>query len=601
LRLCAALAVALATTLAAAARAGAEQASYGGPGPSIVNGLDTQDFPTTGALLYSFNQSASINGSNAGTQCTGTLIGCQTFMTAAHCVFDDPVASHYWVYLQNGGISQVASVTYNPSYNPSLSGHDVAILKLSTPVTGIDPTTFNSTHDLAAIGVAVDGVIAGFGRTGGSGAGTSDYGIKRYGDIVTAHCNTADTGGEGDDKLVCWDFTSPEGPAGSNSDTCNGDSGGPLFMNFGGTTEVVANTVSGTSDSCLPTDHSWDSGVYFNRTWIGGELGTDSTSTCGSIGAVGDATVSVFQNHGSLSSAHPGDSFTVTLAGTPSVVRFTLNGTDNRSFNPNFFVKQGPGASPASYDCKEDGTSVFGACVIPNPAPGAWSVFVQRAAGAGDYQVTTTAFGTSAPVCGNNVKESGEQCDGSDAVACPGMCSVGCACPAPVCGNGVKESGEQCDGSDATACPGQCAGDCTCPDTCNSGDLYSILIGSDAVRFTYKADLNDAAASYSALDPRNADFSLSVNDGTSTLSFDVPSGDAGWIRADPVRRRYLWKGDGSLGGLVRIKLVYRSSATTPYWLLGMKGRNVPGGGSLDVNQTLHFTLDFDGTCNLDTW
>jgi len=43
--------------------------------------------------------------------------------------------------------------------------------------------------------------------------------------------------------------------------------------------------------------------------------------------------------------------------------------------------------------------------------------------------------------------------------------SPGCGGVAPgqVCGNNIKEGIEQCDGTDATACPGQCRANCTCP------------------------------------------------------------------------------------------------------------------------------------------
>jgi hypothetical protein len=33
------------------------------------------------------------------------------------------------------------------------------------------------------------------------------------------------------------------------------------------------------------------------------------------------------------------------------------------------------------------------------------------------------------------------------------------------CGDGVSDTGEQCDGTDAAACPGACESDCTCPCT----------------------------------------------------------------------------------------------------------------------------------------
>lgn len=49
-------------------------------------------------------------------------------------------------------------------------------------------------------------------------------------------------------------------------------------------------------------------------------------------------------------------------------------------------------------------------------------------------------------LCGNDVRESDETCDGADADACAGLCQTDCTCPAPVCGNGVLEAGEECDG-----------------------------------------------------------------------------------------------------------------------------------------------------------
>ena len=562
-------------------------------GARIVNGLDTQGFPTTGALLYSGG--GAITASNAFAQCSGTLIGCRTFLTAAHCVVDDTVASHYWVYLQNGGISTVSSVTYHPGYDTNLSGRDVAIVKLSADVTGIDPTTINSTHDLDALGIGLDGTIAGFGRTGGG----SDYGIKRYGAVVTADCNTAETAGESNDVLVCWDYDSSVGPAGEDSNTCNGDSGGPLFMDFSGETELVGVTSAGVSLDCLPVDHSWDASVYHNASWIGGQIGSDPTSTCGPLAPVGHPDVATFHYSGSLSLLNPSDSFTVALSGTPSVARFTLNGTDNGSFNPNFFVKEGSGASAADFDCKADGATVFGACEFTNPAAGTWSVFVERTGGAGDYQVTTTVFGGAPPVCGNDIVEFGEECDGTSDAACDGLCTA-CSCPAPVCGNDNVEAGEECDGSSDAACPGQCQGDCSCLQPCTSGNLYGVSFRSDATRFSYKAWLFDGAAAYDGLDPRD-ELTLEITDAAGSVSLAIPAADAGWIRADPARRKYSWKGDGSLDGLRRVKLAYHESFGIPYWILAVKGREVTGAGTIDVNNVLDFDLGFDGTCHLESW
>jgi cysteine-rich repeat protein len=81
-------------------------------------------------------------------------------------------------------------------------------------------------------------------------------------------------------------------------------------------------------------------------------------------------------------------------------------------------------------------------------------------------------------VCGNNVPEPGEDCDGFSDSACPGLCLPPgdpneCECPAPVCGNNIREGAEVCDGTDDSACtgssyclppgdPDECT--CACPD-----------------------------------------------------------------------------------------------------------------------------------------
>ena len=73
-----------------------------------------------------------------------------------------------------------------------------------------------------------------------------------------------------------------------------------------------------------------------------------------------------------------------------------------------------------------------------------------------------TCVDAPAPTCGNNVKEVGEDCDGTDSSFCPGLCTGSCTCPAPVCGNNIIEVGESCDGSSLGSCPGGCNPDCTC-------------------------------------------------------------------------------------------------------------------------------------------
>jgi len=89
------------------------------------------------------------------------------------------------------------------------------------------------------------------------------------------------------------------------------------------------------------------------------------------------------------------------------------------------------------------------------------------------------------PVCGNNVRELTEQCDGSDDSACTGLCRSDCTCPAPVCGNNVLEAGEQCDGTSDAACPGLCQGNCMCPTPGCSFSPEPVCLSAATARIDY--------------------------------------------------------------------------------------------------------------------
>ncbi len=78
-------------------------------------------------------------------------------------------------------------------------------------------------------------------------------------------------------------------------------------------------------------------------------------------------------------------------------------------------------------------------------------------------QLSNGVFPESRTICGNDLLERGEQCDGADDAACDGLCQPDCTCPDPVCGNNVTEGTEQCDGTSDVVCPGQCLPGCTCP------------------------------------------------------------------------------------------------------------------------------------------
>lgn len=259
----------------------APQASGGDSGPvtgRVTNGVTTQERPTTGALL-------SKSGINYSMSCSGTLIGCQTFLTAAHCVCvgstfgscGTPVPSQHAVFLQDVGLVNVSAIAVDPTYSFAVRG-DVAVLTLSAPISGVSPTPIN-TAMRPPLGTSVE--IAGYGLTQG---GADDTGILRRGLAETATCTAAD-----DNFHVCWAFTAPLGAPGIDSNTCNGDSGGPLFADIGSGETVVGLTSGGSSADCLPTDASYDSDVFVHRAFIQSVGGADLLNTsCGAISQVGE-------------------------------------------------------------------------------------------------------------------------------------------------------------------------------------------------------------------------------------------------------------------------------------------------------------------------
>lgn len=64
--------------------------------------------------------------------------------------------------------------------------------------------------------------------------------------------------------------------------------------------------------------------------------------------------------------------------------------------------------------------------------------------------------------CGNGVIDAGEACDdgSSNSDTAPDACRTDCGLA--TCGDNLKDTNEQCDGADRGDCPGSCADDCTC-------------------------------------------------------------------------------------------------------------------------------------------
>lgn len=165
-------------------------------------------------------------------------------------------------------------------------------------------------------------------------------------------------------------------------------------------------------------------------------------------------------------------------------------------------------SNPSQYvDCVAYGNYVGGANVhIGNPTPiSPNGRSLVRVSATGNNQVDfacndpaepennamtvgSIAATTPCPVCSNNVAEDGEQCDGTDDAACPGLCEGDCTCTT-VCGDNVRDLPvEQCDGTDDSSCPGDCQFDCTCaPGPLGTADQKCATSAAKAARKTISA------------------------------------------------------------------------------------------------------------------
>jgi trypsin len=495
----------------------------------IVGGTLTGDYPAVGAYLLGTTLDATV------TQCSGVLVGCATFVTAAHCVCagtgldcqgagaPSPAAGFVW--LDHAGFLPIADVVVHPAY--AYPTADVAVLRLATPVTGVVPAAIAD----VAPAVGTGGTIVGFGVASTT---AGDSGLKRAGAVVTAPCAAGIDGA----TSVCWDYT------GAGANTCAGDSGGPLFV--GG--DVAGVTSGGFATTCLPVDHSYDASLAVYRDWIVATAAGDvGTQPCGALPAVGTAGAAASAFAGDLGVARPFELQSVGVAPGTSELRVGMHGSEKFGVDFDLYVRGGAAPAPGLFGCRAVGGNQYGFCTIANPAPGSWFLRAERVAGDGVYQIVATTFGGAPAVCGNGIREPGESCDGADVGTCTTGCDAACSCV-------------------------------TCSET--DLDVTEIVL---APRLVVQATLGDEVGTYTNVDPRAAGVTMTFADAARTIVLALPPNDPGWVVANPNRGRYRWRGDVS--GLRRLVLRARRKHPTD-WMLRARGKHVPGADAIDYGNLI---------------
>jgi secreted trypsin-like serine protease len=206
------------------------------PAGAITNGTrDGNRHPEVGALLAPVAYS---DGTWAA--CSGTLIAPRVFLTAAHCDLDlSRVAVTFdSSYVPTAGTTHWGTWHADPDYTQAQNDpHDIAVVVLDAPVTGITPAQLPTAGSLDGLRFGTRFTSVGYGAQ----SVTIDHGPSfHYADV-----RYVATGG-----LLAvnpsWLRISMN-PARGDGGTCYGDSGGPNFLGAGAseTNRLAAITITG--------------------------------------------------------------------------------------------------------------------------------------------------------------------------------------------------------------------------------------------------------------------------------------------------------------------------------------------------------------------